>query len=92
MDNAADFQPTTWHPVWFEGDDGQADTVAEVLSQALKPDWYCNLVTDPHSYVIFGDRVFKYPRGDKQGRTEAQDHGGTVGIPENQLDWGEEYP
>ena len=81
VDNAADFQPNTWHPVWFEGDGSQADEVAENLSQALHPNWYCTLVTDLYSYVIFGGAVFKYPRGDKQGRLEAQAHGRSSPIP-----------
>lgn len=88
--NAAAFQPPTWTAISFEGDAGQADAMAEALSQALKPDWYCNMATEEHIYVIFGGKAFKYRPGDPQGRAEAQAHGRSVGVPESQLDWGEE--
>ena len=90
--NAAPFQPATWTAMRFEGDESQADATAETLSQSLSPDWYCNLATEQHSYVVFGGRVFKYRRGDAQGRAAAQAHGRAQGVPESQLDWGEEYP
>ena len=88
--NAAPFQPSTWTASSFEGDAGQADAMAEALSQALKADWYCNMATEEHIYVIFGGKAFKYRRGDAQGRAEAQAYGRAVGVPESQLDWGEE--
>ena len=91
VENPAPFQPGTWHAVWFEGDKKQADEVAQDLSRALQPDWYCNLVTEAHTYVIFGGKVFKYPRGDQVERSKAQAYGRSVGIPEPQLDWGEDY-
>ena len=91
VENAAPIQPSTWQALWFEGEEEQADRIAQDLSQALHPDWYCNLVTEPHSYAVFGGKVFKYPRGDEKGRTQAQAYGRSVGIPESQLDWGEDY-
>jgi hypothetical protein len=39
------------------------------------------------AFVVFPGRVFRYLRGDAAGRTEAQAHGRTVGVPEPQLDW-----
>jgi len=87
--NAASFQPSQWTAMWFDGDASKADAAAAALSQSLYPDWYCNLTTEQHSYVVFGARVFKYPRGDPQGRAEAQAYGRSVGVPESQLDWGE---
>jgi hypothetical protein len=89
VQNAASFQPSRWTAVSFEGEESQADASAGTLSQALRPDWYCNMVTERHSYVVFGGRVFKYPRGDPQARAEAQAHGKLMGIPEKQLDWAE---
>jgi hypothetical protein len=90
--NAAPFQPSTWTAMWFEGDKSQADATAQTLSESLHADWYCNIVTERYSYVVFGGKVFKYIRGDKQGRAEAQAYGRLVGVPESQLDWGEGYP
>ncbi len=88
----AAFQPSIWTAIWFEGDACRADAVAEMLSQSLHADWYCNIATERHSFVVFGGRVFKYPRGDERGRAEAQAYGRTLGLPEKQLAWGEDYP
>ncbi len=92
VQGAAAFQPSTWTAMWFTGDECRAGAVAEKLSQALHTDWYCNIATEHHSFVVFGGRVFKYPRGDERGRAEAQAYGRSLGLPEKQLDWGEDYP
>ena len=92
VDNAASFQPAVWTAVYFEGDERQADVIAEKLSRSLKPAWYCNISTESHSYVIFPTKVFKYPRGDQPKRAEAQEYGRSLGIPDRQLDWGESFP
>jgi hypothetical protein len=84
--------PPIWTAVYFDGHAGQAGHVAEKLSQALNPGWYCNVATERDSLVVFPGRVFKYPRGDEQGRAEAQEYGRLLGLPEEQLDWGESYP
>ncbi len=88
----ADFQPADWTAIWFAGDAAEAEAVALRLSQALDRRWYCNVMTQEHTRVVYGGRVFCYPRGDAAGRAEAQAHGRAQGIPERQLDWGENYP
>jgi hypothetical protein len=88
----AAFQPADWTGIWFSGDAAEAEAVAQRLSAALDPRWYCNLMTQEHTRVIYGGRVFCYPRGDAAGRAAAQAHGRAMGIPERQLDWGEAYP
>jgi len=90
VDSAADFQPKIWTAIYFEGDESQADVIAEKLSQALKPrGWYINISTKNDAYVIFPNKVFKYAQGDKQKRAEAIRHGQSLGIADSQLDWGE---
>lgn len=89
VDNAADFQPKIWTAIYFEGDENQADVIAEKLSQSLKPRWYVNISTENNVYVIFPNKVFKYTKGDKQRRAEAIKYGQSLGIPDRQLDWGE---
>lgn len=91
VEDETPFQPSTWTAVSFEGDESQADPIAEMLSQSLYPNWYCNIVTEHYSYVVFGGKVFKYLRGDQRGREEAQAYGRMMGLPEIQLDWGEDY-
>lgn len=88
--NATSSQPKAWTAMWFEGEESQADAVAEKLSHSLNlGHWYIDLSTASHKYVVFPNRVFKYTLGDKAGRAEAQQHGRSLGIPESQLDWGE---
>jgi hypothetical protein len=84
--------PPIWAAVYFDGDASQADSIAEMMSQVLQSGWYCNIATASDSFVVFANRVFKYPRGEEQGRAEAQDYGRSLGLPEEQLDWGESYP
>jgi hypothetical protein len=81
-----------WTAVYFDGDASHADRVAQRLSHVLLSGWYCNIATANDSYVVFANRVFKYPRGEDQGRAEAQEYGRSLGLPEEQLDWGESYP
>jgi hypothetical protein len=92
VEDEASFQPSTWTAVGFEGDESQADAMADRLSRSLHPDWYGNIVTEQYSFVVFGGKVFKYLRGDKRGRAEAQAYGRSLGLPEKQLEWGEDYP
>ena len=92
VQGGAAFQPSTWTAMWVHGDERRAGAVAEMLSQSLHAEWYCNIATERHSFVVFGGRVFKYPRGDERGRAEAQAYGRSLGLPEKQLEWGEDYP
>jgi len=39
--------------------------------------------------VDFSNRGVKVARREEQGRAEAQAHGRSLGLPEDQLDWGE---
>jgi hypothetical protein len=88
--NTAEYQPVLWTALSFEAGDHQADTIAEKLSEALKPQgWYINASTVAHVYVIFPNKVFKYHKGDSIQRAEAKQYGRSIAIPEYQLDWSE---
>lgn len=89
VENAENGQPEQWTAVSFEGDGDRADEVAGALSRVIKPEWYANFSTETHVYVLFENRVFRYAKGDKQAREEAQAYALSVGIPESQVDWGE---
>jgi len=39
------------------------------------------------AFVVFADKVFRYPRKQAEGRRQAQDYARSIGIPEPQLDW-----
>ena len=87
--NAAVYQPTTWTAMSFEAEESQANTIAEKLSRALKPQWYINASTTGQVYVVFPCKVFIYPKGDSQQRAATQQYGRSLGIPDSQLDWSE---
>ena len=82
-------QPRTWTFIEFEAADEEADRLAAALERALERTggWYCDFRNDAETFVVFADRSFRYPRGDRDGRAAAASHGRSVGVPEAQLDW-----
>jgi hypothetical protein len=49
--------------------------------------WYCDFRSDDEVFVVFCDRVFRYPRGDRTARSTVEDYARSMGVPEAQLDW-----
>ncbi|GGP54919.1 hypothetical protein [Saccharothrix coeruleofusca] len=81
-------QPPVWTLLSFEAPDADADALARAFSDALdQPGWYADFRTPDETFVVFPGRIFRYSRGDRTGRTEAQAHGRSIGIPDEQLDW-----
>jgi hypothetical protein len=81
-------QPLTWTFIEFEIPDDNIEVFAEALADALDPEgWYCDFHSEDETFVVFTDRVFRYPRGDKPGRKFAEDYARSVGVPEAQIDW-----
>ena len=81
-------QPLTWTFIEFEIPDDRIEVFAEALADALEPEvWYCDFHSEDETFVVFADRVFRYPRGDKSGRESAEDYARSVGVPEAQVDW-----
>ena len=81
-------QPSVWTILEFEVDDKHAEPLADALLDLLaRPGWYADFHDDREIFVVFPDRVYRYPRGDRAARSAAQEHGRTLGIPEPQLDW-----
>ena len=85
-DPSAD-QPLTWTFIEFEIPGDNIDVFAEVLAGALEPGWYCDFRSEDETFVVFADRVFRYPRGDTSGRESAEEYARSVGVPEAQIDW-----
>jgi hypothetical protein len=84
-------QPRLWTFIEFEVPDEKAAALAGALSGILEPEhgWYCDFRTHDQTYVVFAERIFAYPRGDRLGRAEAATYARSVGVPESQLDWPE---
>ena len=84
-------QPLTWTFIEFEAPLEEAERLAAALSRSLdqRLGWYCDFRSPTETFVVFAERVFRYPRGDAVGRSEAKAHARSVGVPESQLDWPE---
>jgi hypothetical protein len=81
-------QPGIWTSIDFQVAHGDAEALADRLAGALgEPGWYANFQSAEVAFVIFRDKIFRYPRGDLDGRASAQAHGRAAGVPEPQLDW-----
>jgi hypothetical protein len=82
-------QPLTWSFIEFEVDDDHVADVAHALSGSMEASggWYCAFHTNKETFVVFAERIFRYRRGEAEGRAEAEAYGRSVGVPEAQLDW-----
>jgi hypothetical protein len=81
--------PSVWSAIEFEVSEERGPELATVLSNALEDGWYANFSSDRETFVVYRGRIFRYPRKDARGRSEAQAYGRTLGIPDHQLDWSE---
>jgi hypothetical protein len=84
-------QPLRWTFIEFEVEDDSVNALADVLRGAIdrQGGWYCDFRSSEETFVVFADYVFRYRRGDLEGRAQAEAHGRSVGVPEAQLDWPE---
>jgi hypothetical protein len=81
----------TWTFIEFEVDDQVVAALADSLSRSIDPSagWYCDFRDDEETFVVFAGRVFRYSRGESEGRSEAESYARSVGVPAAQLDWPE---
>lgn len=84
-------QPSVWTTVQFGFPEEATEQVANALAEVIGEHggWYSHFNTNGETFVIYADRIFRYPSGDKEGRVEAEQYGRSVGVPETQLDWDE---
>jgi hypothetical protein len=88
VSGTAKYQPPIWTAIEFEAPAQSSEALAASLSDVLLlPSWYANWTSDTEATVVFPGRIFRYPRGDRAGREEAQEFGRQCEVPENQLDW-----
>lgn len=84
----AQYQPRIWTLIEFEAAASAGEALAADLAESLlAPGWYANWNSDTEATVVYPGKIFRYPRGDADGRRAAQEHGRSVGVPEPQLDW-----
>lgn len=91
LDNLTEAQPKVWTFIEFTVPDDEAPALADALALALdeKLGWYCDFRTENETFVVFSRRIFRYPRGNQDGREAAAEHARTLGVPEAQIDWPE---
>ena len=92
-DNISDEQlasgiPPRWTLLFFEVADDAAPALADALAAILdEPGWYVDFHTADESFVVFREAVFRYAKGDADGRAEAEAHARAHGVPDAQIDW-----
>jgi hypothetical protein len=82
-------QPPVWTFVEFTTDEDRADDLARLLARIIDSDlgWYCDFHTEAETFVIFADTIFRYAKGDDEGRAAAVAYARRVGLPASQTDW-----
>jgi hypothetical protein len=83
-------EPAIWTLLEFEAAEADAGDLARSFAGVLDDEpatWYADFRSPAETFVVFPGRVFRYPRGDRAAREEAEAYGRGLAIPESQLDW-----
>lgn len=82
-------QPELWTIIEFELPADHAAALAETLSLLLRSEggWYCDFRSADEVFVVFSGKIFRYPRGDRAARADAEEYARFAGVPEAQIDW-----
>ncbi len=87
-DGTTDEQPPVWTDIYFEVDEQDAEDLARKLADVLHAGgWYADIRSDTETFVVYRGKIFRYPREDAAGRSDAVAHGRAQGVPDHQLDW-----
>jgi hypothetical protein len=91
LEGVAADQPAVWTFLEFTAEDEHGTALARSLAGAIDPvgHWYCDFRSETDTFVVFAGEVFRYPRGDADGRALAAGHARALGVPEAQIDWPE---
>lgn len=93
VESVVEKHKTPWLKQWtlhtVEVPDGQADKIAEKISESLESEhnWYADYKNDETHYIIFRGRIFKIDRKNKEQYEEATKYGISLGIPDYQVDF-----
>lgn len=73
-----------WHLYKVSIDETQISS----LAQELKPEkWYMHFWHNDHIIAVFPNKIFQFLYSDRSTWNEAIEHGKSLGIPEEQLDF-----
>jgi len=84
--DAVNYQPKIWTAISFEGEKDNVEEIVEKMSKAIKEKWYLNISTENMEYVVFFNKIFKYPKGNDKTKKQTIEYGISIGIPKRQLD------
>lgn len=81
-------RPRHWTLLDFTARESNREDLARTLAAALAPvgGWHVSFTTTLESFVVFPGKVFRYPRGQAEGRRQAQDYARSVGVPDLRYD------
>ncbi len=88
---------TPWVKQWtlhtVDIPEGKADRVANKISQDLDKvhSWYADYKNDEYHYIIYRGRIFKVDLSNPVLYRDAREYGISVGIPEYQVDFDQEW-
>jgi hypothetical protein len=86
--DVADGQPPMWTLMTFVAEDECAEVIAGRFAESIDgPGWYVDFHSETETFVVFPNRVFRYPRSDGAARAEAAEYARACGVPDSQLDW-----
>lgn len=81
----ADYMDDFWIGIRFAGNAEEADEITQILSKAVKKQgWFIEMGTDSLNYLIFPNKVVKYPRIDNTNKpwpTEAVETAKRIKVP-----------
>ena len=81
----AEYMDDFWTGFGFEGNIEEADKTAETLSKSVKNQgWFIEMDTDELNYLIFPNKVIKYPRKNNTNKpwpTEAVEIAKRIKVP-----------
>ena len=67
-------QPGIWTTLDFQADEAGAAGLAQGFADTLdRAGWYVDFRSSAETFVVFPDRIFRYPRGDHDARAEAKE-------------------
>ncbi len=81
-------QPPVWTGIEFGFPESEVERVAAALAAVIDAHrWWADLHANGETFIVFAERVFRFPTGDIAASAEARDYGLAVGVPADQLDW-----
>lgn len=73
-----------WHIYYVEA---QKENIEKLSSYIKEGPWYAHFWNDTEMIVVFKNKVFAFLREDRESYVSVKEHGRSLGIPEEQLDF-----